>query len=65
MERDCMNARQGLPGCQGERIEEIDCEDLPLCDLLGQWSQARSSNFETILNMSFHQNFTAKNISEK
>ena len=36
-----MNARLGLPGCEGERIEEQECEDLPQCDLLGQWSQER------------------------
>lgn len=39
-----MNARLGLPGCEGERIEEQECEDLPQCDLLGQWSQERSKN---------------------
>lgn len=41
LQRDCMNARLGLPGCEGDRIEERECEDLPQCDLLGQWSQER------------------------
>ena len=47
-----MNARLGLPGCEGERIEERECEDLPQCDLLGQWSQERLKNTK-ILKITF------------
>ena len=45
-----MNARLGLPGCEGERIEERECEDLPPCDLLGQWSQERLKNTKILKN---------------
>lgn len=45
-----MNARLGLPGCEGERIEERECEDLPQCDLLGQWSQERLKKYQNLKN---------------
>ena len=33
-----MNARQGIAGCVGERVEEKSCENLPECDILQEWT---------------------------
>jgi len=33
-----MNARQGLPGCDGERAEARSCDNLPVCDTLTKWA---------------------------
>lgn len=43
--RDCMNARQGLPGCTGDRTEIREC-DLPFCDTLTAWSSWSQCSLE-------------------